>query len=140
MKNLNLQEYPDITTAHGAAAVKWISEMSVANCWNLTDEEVAKILGGVSLSNYLKLKNNAKEASSLEASKNILLSISILLGIWKCLQLVVPQNRRDLAYAWFDKSNSSELLRGKSIKQYLIEHQSNEALCAVRSYLEKVCV
>lgn len=129
-----------LTREHLASSIQWISEMADRDRWNLTDEEVAILLGGIDIAIYEDWKCRAANGQSLTLTMDTVERLSLLLGIWRALQLIVPVNRRDLAYSWFSTVNNSSLLMGKSIKDYLLDMNTVEAMYAVRRYLDSTTI
>jgi hypothetical protein len=125
-----------LTGLHAAAGIEWLHEMSDSKKWNLTVEEVADLLGGIPTRSYHDLKRKALANQSINLSRDCLERISLLLGISKALQIVVPSGREDLAYAWFNQPNDHPIFDGRSVKKYLLERKSIEGLYTVRRYLD----
>jgi hypothetical protein len=125
----------DLTQDHLIASVRWISKMSSAERWNLIDAEVAALLGRITVESYQDLRHRADSGLPITTTPDMVERLSLLLGIWKALQLLVPVERPDLAFAWFNKPNSSPLLQNMSIKHYLLENNTLESFYIVRDYL-----
>lgn len=81
---------------------------------------MGQLLGCGEPNAYVVLNQKIEEKSLIEIDAKILESTSMLLSIWKNLQLIVPQNRPDLVYQLFNRPSSQ--LGGESIKKYLLEH------------------
>lgn len=109
--------------------------MSSPERWNLTTEETAALLGGIEVETYKAMQQRAESGLPITMTPDTVERLSLLLGIWKALQLLVPHERPDLAFAWFNKPNSSPLLQDKSIKDYLLENNTLESFYTVRDYL-----
>lgn len=118
-----------------AASLRWMTSMSEADKWNLSSEEMALLLGlpEETLQNILKKLN---PESHIELPSETVERLSHLLGIWKCLQLIAPKDRMDLAHVGFIRPNSNERFSGQSIKQFLLERNKIEGFVTVREYLE----
>lgn len=125
----------DLTQNHLIAGIKWISLMSDTDRWDLTDEQVANLLGEIDVKEYVKLREKAEQDQNLVVSTEMIERLSLLLGIWKNLQLLVPSSRPDLAYTWFKKPNTGSMLKGRSIKDYLLESKDINTFHAVKQYL-----
>lgn len=131
--------FDDLTQEHFAAGIKWLAEMSNPERWGLADGEAATLLG-IDVNTYEDIRHAAANGELLTLNGNIVERLSLLLGIWKALQLIAPLNRQDLAFSWFGTANSSPLFGGKSIKQYLLEIKTVEALYAVKRHLDSASV
>src|SRR5690606_30143957 len=125
-----------LTEAHLEAGILWIAKMSARDKWNLTDEDVANLLGGIDTAAYQNMKRKAAEGKPLTMTQETVERLSLLLGIWKALQLMIPANRQDLAVSWFNKSNRSSMFANKSIKEFMLEKKTIDAMYEVKEYLD----
>jgi hypothetical protein len=122
-----------------AAGIEWLAQMAAKDKWNLTDDNVATLLGGIRTQAFVELRNKQRTGQPVELSADMLERVSLLLGIWKGLQIIAPLDREDLAYAWFSKPNLNPLFNGQSIKEFLLQAKSTEPFYAVRNYLRASC-
>lgn len=118
-----------------AASLRWMTSMSEADKWNLSSEEMALLLG-LPEKVLLNVLKNINPESHIHLPIETIERLSHLLGIWKCLQLIAPQDRMDLAYAGFIRANNNERFSGQSIKQFLLDQNEVEGFVIVRQYLE----
>lgn len=125
----------DLTQDHLITSIQWIVKMGEHDRWNLTSEEIAALLGGIKVETYQDMRHRAASGLPITMTSDTVERLSLLLGIWKALQLLVPHERPDLALTWFNKPNSSPLLNGMSIKHYLLENNTLEGFYVVRDYL-----
>ena len=125
----------DVTQEHLITCILWITKMGNAERWNLTVEEIAALLGGLTVDAYQEMLRRTECGLPIIISADSVERLSLLLGIWKALQLLVPHERPDLAFAWFNKTNSSPILQNRSIKDYLLENNTLESFYKVRDYL-----
>ncbi len=101
----------------------------IAELWDLNVEEQITLLGLRSRSTYFKWKRD----SSIQLPKDTLERISYLLGIYKALQILLPDERA--ADLWVRQSNSAQLFGGRSaLSRMLSGHVSD--LYVVRQYLD----
>lgn len=129
----HLGSFTDLSLDHVIAGVGWTVGMCAVDHWNLLDEEMGKLLGCIEPNAYAVLKQKVNEKSLIEIDVRILERISLLLSIWKNLQLIVPQDRLDLAYQLFNRPSSQ--LGGKSIKKYLLENNTTQSFYSVNKVL-----
>lgn len=129
-----------ITPQHTIAAVNWIASMSSKDKWNLTAEDVANLLGDISVETYQEIKQKAALNIAVELTSDTIERLSLLLGIWKTLQLIAPNTRTELAYASFNQPIDNPIFVGKSIKEHLLEANRIESLYTVRRYLEAIAI
>ncbi|RYY02279.1 MAG: hypothetical protein EOO53_11795 [Gammaproteobacteria bacterium] len=125
----------DVTQEHLITGILWITKMGSPERWNLTAEEIAALLGGFTVDTYQEMLCRAEGGLPITMTPDTVERLSLFLGIWKALQLLVPHERPDLAFAWFNKTNSSPILQNRSIKHYLLENNTLESFYTVRDYL-----
>ena len=101
----------------------------IAALWNLSVDEQMTLLGVTSHSTFFKWKR----AQDAILPKDTLERISYLLGIYKVLQILLPDERT--ADAWIRKPNAAPLFGGQSaLSRMLSGHVSD--LYVVRQYLD----
>ena len=101
----------------------------IAALWNLSVDEQMTLLGVTSHSTFFKWKR----AQDAILPKDTLERISYLLGIYKALQILLPDERA--ADAWIRKPNVAPLFGGQSaLSRMLSGHVSD--LYVVRQYLD----
>jgi len=79
----------------------------VAEAWGLNTAEQLILLGGPSRSAFFAWK----KAPAVALSKDTMERVSYLLGIWKALRILIPDDRQ--ALAWVKKPNLNPLFDGK---------------------------
>lgn len=121
---------------HASAALRWFETMRQPDQWGLTVDEQCELLGGIAKRTLQAWKKRALAGEDVELTRDIMERLSLLLGIYKGYALISPSSRPDLATAWFNTSNDHQLFQGQSVKQYLLNEGSMNALYAVRRYLD----
>lgn len=128
----------NLTSEHFCTSIKWIAMMSDSKRWNLSDEQVARLIAIDSVAIYKEILEKA-EADALEKLPSETIErLSLLLGMWKCLQFLAPHQRIDLAFCWFSKANNHEMFQNKSIKDYLLNGNSMNDFYKVKRHLESI--
>jgi hypothetical protein len=102
----------------------------IAKHWKLAPIEQRILLGVLPQSTYTKYM---RDPDSALLSYDTLQRISMLLGIFKAINVLLPDEQ--LADEWIAKLNAHPLFKGKSAKELLLEG-SFESLAAVRAYLD----
>ena len=103
---------------------------NIAAAWRLTVEQQRILLGAVPSSTFFKWK---KQADAVSLTKDTLERISYVLGIYKALQILLPQP--EIADTWVHRPNKASLFGGKSaLERMLSGHVSD--LFVVRQYLD----
>ena len=101
----------------------------IAELWGLSVDEQMTLLGVTSRSTFFKWKR----AQAVTLPKDTLERISYILGIYKALQILLPDEHA--ADAWIRKPNAVPLFAGQSaLSRMLSGHVSD--LYVVRQYLD----
>lgn len=111
-----------------AAAIR--SFCRIAELWGLDTEQQLTLLGSPGRSTFFKWKKHP-EASALP--HDTLERISYLLGIYKALQILLPDPAA--ADAWVKKPNSAPLFGGRSALERMLSGNVGD-LYVVRQYLD----
>jgi hypothetical protein len=101
----------------------------IAALWGLTVEEQLTLLGSPSRSTYFKWKKDGAES----VSRDTLERLSYVLGIWKALQVLVPDEAA--ADAWVRKPNAAQPFGGRSALERMLSGNVAD-LYEVRRYLD----
>lgn len=118
-----------------STGIEWLNKMAQPNKWNLTDEDVAKLLGGLSPHVYRELRDRVEAGQHIEVTEDVLRRVSLLLGISKGLQCIAPHGRHELGYAWFNQPNTDSFFDGQSMKDFLLQAKTIESFYNARDYL-----
>ena len=103
---------------------------NIARDWGLNTDEQMVLLGAPGRSTFFKWKA-APEAADLK--RDTLERVSYLLGIYKALQILLPD--ASAADAWVTKPNAASLFGGKSALERMLGGNVADLL-AVRQYLD----
>ena len=105
------------------------SFLQIAELWNLNVEEQMTLLGLRSRSTYFKWKKDPE----IQLPKDTLERISYILGIYKALQILLPDNKA--ADRWVRQPNTAPLFGGQSALSRMLSGQVAD-LYVVRKYLD----
>ncbi|HCA02647.1 hypothetical protein ACTXPD_18595 [Vreelandella alkaliphila] len=125
---------PTLTSAHGTAGLRWLFDRRER--WGLTMDDLGTLLGGVSRRTLTGWQAKVNNGETVEVSRDMMDRISLLLGIHKALSLITPAGHESMANEWFQKPIDLMGLQGRSIKRYLLEQGSMEALYYIRRNLD----
>lgn len=103
---------------------------NIGDSWKLKNEEEMVLLGNPSRSLFFKWK---KDPQSAIVSKDTLERISYILGIYKALQILLPDPKA--ADEWVTKKNSAPLFSGQSALERMLSGNVGD-LYVVRQYLD----
>ena len=103
--------------------------LKIAELWNLSTEEQMTLLGVSSRSTFFGWK---KDGEAL-LSRDTLERISYVLGVYKALQILLPDERA--ADAWVRRPNSAPPFGGRSALERMLGGQVAD-LFVVRQYLD----
>ncbi len=102
---------------------------NIASAWKLSAGQQRKLLGDPPGSTFFKWK---RELSG-NLPKDVLERISYVLGIYKALQILIPDGAR--ADAWISRPNAAPPFGGKSALDRMLAGNVSD-LYAVRQYLD----
>jgi Protein of unknown function (DUF2384) len=117
---------PDAASA-GAAGLRAFGR--IAELWRLSVAEQMTLLGLTSRSTYFKWRKEP----SVRLPRDTLERMSYLLGIYKALQLLLPDSRA--ADEWLRRPNSAPLFGGRSALDRMLSGNVSD-LYIVRQYLD----
>jgi hypothetical protein len=127
------------TPARRSGARPSLNEMSaaglraffnIARDWDLNADEQIVLLGSPGRSTFFKWK---QAPDSARLSRDTLERLSLVLGIYKALQILLPQAA--LADAWVKRPNSAPPFGGKRALDRMLAGNVSD-LVAVRQYLD----
>ena len=101
----------------------------IADLWSLSEDEQMTLLGASARSTLFEWKQNPDAA----LSKDALERISYILGIYKALQILLPNEKA--ADEWVRRPNTAPPFAGKSALERMLSGQTAD-LFAVRQYLD----
>lgn len=102
---------------------------NIAELWKLTVDEQRCLLGDTPESTYFKWK----KTPSVKLSKDTLERISYILGIYKALQILIPDT--EASDSWIKKPNSAPIFGGRSAIDRMLSGNVSD-LYEVRKYLD----
>jgi hypothetical protein len=114
----------------GAAGLRAFAR--IAEAWGLTVDEQLRLLGQPPRSTFFAWRKHPEKAS---LSRDTLERLSNILGIWKSLQILLPDP--PAADAWLRKPNEAEGFGGRSALDRMLAGNVGD-LQDVRRYLDGV--
>ena len=118
---------PNQASAAGAAGLR--AFVRVAELWHLSIAEQMTLLGLSSRSTYFKWRKEPQ----VRLSRDTLERISYILGIYKALQLLLPDTRA--ADEWIRRPNEAAVFGGRSALDRMLSGNVAD-LYIVRQYLD----
>ncbi len=103
---------------------------NIAKDWDLGTEEQIVLLGGPGRATFFKWKSAPQTA---DLKRDTLERLSYILGIYKALQILLPD--ASAADAWIKKPNAAPLFGGRSALDRMLGGNIGDLL-AVRQYLD----
>lgn len=103
---------------------------NIASAWGLTSDEQVVLLGSPGRSTFFKWKS-APETADLK--RDTLERLSYLLGIYKALQILLPEPAA--ADAWVKKPNTATIFGGRRALDRMLGGNVGDLL-VVRQYLD----
>ncbi|OUR88197.1 hypothetical protein A9Q81_24320 [Gammaproteobacteria bacterium 42_54_T18] len=128
LSNLNTKE-----DRLNAAAI--LNFFGITKEWDLQAKEQIAILGAPSKSSFYRMKefSEGKCERPSKLTKDTLERISYVMGIYKALNILLPNPRR--AAEWVKKSNSASIFAGKSALETMLQGRVID-LADIRRYLD----
>lgn len=114
-------------SAHGGAGLRAFA--NIAQAWKLSVAEQLTLLGIGSRSTYFKWRREHEPRLPLDTLERL----SYLLGIYKALQILLPDPRA--ADEWVRKPNDAPLFGGRSVLERMLSGRVAD-LYVVREYLD----
>jgi hypothetical protein len=118
-----------ITSEYAAASLLWLDSMSVAQKWELDCVQICRLLGDISVDEYMTLKYQAANHQLAGLSEDLLQRLRLLLKIANALKCIANAS----SYQWFDARYL--FLNNVSIKYYLLQHNNLAAFTMIYRYL-----
>lgn len=118
---------PDTRRRLSPAAIKGF--LGIIEKWGLRDPEARQLLGGISTGSYYALK---KEPKGRALDQDRLTRISLLIGIFKALNILYSQK---LADAWMTLPNTNPMFRGITPLAYILQ-RGQPGMVHVRQLLD----
>jgi hypothetical protein len=87
--------------------------LRLTKAWSLKDEEGRQLLGGVSTGTFYGIK----KGSAKPLDQDQLTRISLLVGIFKALAIIFPEN---LAKAWPTRANDNTVFAGATPLSFMV--------------------
>ncbi|WP_109480362.1 MbcA/ParS/Xre antitoxin family protein [Paraburkholderia sp. C35] len=103
---------------------------NIANAWELSTDEQIVLLGSPGRSTFFQWK---KTPQSARLGRDTLERLSLLLGIYKALQILLPQPAA--ADSWIKRPNSAPPFGGRRALDRMLAGNISD-LVAVRQYLD----
>jgi hypothetical protein len=114
----------NLTQAHLIAALQWFTKMCGPTRWYINDADAAKMIDLQNADAFTTLRTKADRNDFITLTEDSIERLSLLLGIWKELQLLAPP---ELALQMFNRPNQGTLLKNLSIRDFLLQNNSLEA-------------
>jgi hypothetical protein len=124
------QTHPPGVDRMAAAGLRAFGRM--AEAWGLNVDEQIRLLGEPARSTFFAWRKHPEKAS---LPRDTLERLSNLLGIWKSLQILLPDTAA--ADAWVRRPNAAPLFGGRSALEHMLGGNVSD-LNLVRRYLDGV--
>jgi hypothetical protein len=127
-----LQSQPLVVSTQQMAAAGLRAFVRLAEAWQLTVDEQIRLLGEPARSTFFAWRKHPDRAS---LPRDTLERLSNLMGIWKSLQILLPDPAA--ADAWVRRPNNAVLFSGRSAMDQMLAGNVSD-LYLVRRYLDGV--
>jgi hypothetical protein len=130
MMGIRIENSPTKVTVEAMSAAAVRAFGNIASLWHLDTEEQLTLLGHPPRSTFYKWK---KQPEGAHLGRDTLERISYILGIYKALQILLPDEKA--ADSWIRKPNSAPLFGGRSALDRMLSGNVAD-LFVVRQYLD----
>lgn len=130
MRTCHIESAPSKITAQAMSGAAIRAFGNIVQLWQIGVEEQLTLLGDPPRSTFYKWK---KQPETAHLGRDTLERISYLLGIYKALQILLPEPKA--ADSWIKKPNAAPLFGGKSALDRMLSGNVSD-LYVVRQYLD----
>lgn len=116
-----------------ADTLLWLEGMRDVSKWDLTQDEVCVLMGGVTRNTYKSWIAKAKSGEPVKLSKDTVTRLSLLAGIHKALFLSAPQGYE---FDFFKRPIEHPLFKGESVKEHILKDSDILYMFAVRNHFD----
>jgi hypothetical protein len=114
-----------------ATVVLWLEEQCPQERWDLSDEQICVLLGGITVSTWNQWKETAQINESLQVDQETIDTLALLVSIYKMIHLSAPSG---YSYDFFKRPINHPTFNGKSAKDFMLENNSIDDFLKVRNY------
>ena len=109
--------------------------MRIFAAWNLEDAAASTLLGGVGLSTLRRWRRDLETGheAKIDVRRDLTDRLSLILGIYKALQILFPSTAQ--ADAWVSRKNSNPIFGGRSALDVMLDGGMDD-LYRVRRFLD----
>ncbi len=123
----------DIKNKDGIS-LQWLFKQASPDRWNLNNTDLARVLG-INEELVEKLKANIAHGKQIELNESASTRLHLLLSINKSIHDMSPNGQENL---FFTNPNSGDFLNRLSIKEFLIEEATTDAMDKVIVWLKSL--
>jgi hypothetical protein len=113
-------------------SLQWLFKQSSPDRWNLNNTDLANVLG-IDEELIEKLKSDVALGKQIELNESASTRLPLLLSINKAIYNISPNGQESL---FFTSPNSGNFLNGLSIKEFLIEDATTDAMAEIITWLK----
>lgn len=115
-----------------AIGLQWLFKQAHSTRWNLNHSDLAKLLS-VSEESIKAFESALALGMPIEISENTRTRLSMLLSINKAIHAISPYGEEN---SFFTSPNNGSLLKGISIKEFLVQEATTQAMDKVITWLK----
>lgn len=117
------------------SAAALLNFFGITDEWDLSSKEQMILLGNPAKTTFYRMKDfcDGKTGKPVRLSQDTLERISYIMGIYKAINILLPNNRR--AAEWIKAPNTAALFGGHSALDKMLQGRVSD-LCDVRRYLD----
>lgn len=116
-----------------ATVVLWLDEQCPQERWDLSNEQICVLLGGITVSTWNQWKETAQNNDSLQVDQDTIDTLAMLVSIYKMIHLSSPPGFK---YDFFKRPINHPTFNGKSAREFMLENPSLDDFLKVRNYFQ----
>jgi hypothetical protein len=116
-----------------ATVVIWLEEQCPQERWDLSDEQICVLLGGITVSTWNQWKETARINDSLQVDQETIDTLAMLVSIYKMIHLSSPTGFK---YDFFKRPINHPTFNDKSAREFMLENPSLDNSLKVRNYFQ----
>jgi hypothetical protein len=133
--NMNDPETTTQDRPNARSLFEWFDRQHLETEWKLTYDEQLTLLGNIDPASYTEWKEQSLSDKPVSLPEKVLKRLLLLKMFDQYLSIIAPENKDSLHKKWFCTPNSNPAFEGLSIKDFLLQKNSDDAFEVVESYL-----
>lgn len=114
-----------------ATVVLWLEKQCLQERWDISDEQICTLLGGISVLTWNQWKETAQSHKSLQVDQETIDRLALLVDIDKMIRWSAPNG---YGYDFFKRPINHPTFNSKSAKEFMLENHMLDDFIKVRNH------